>query len=148
VVEEEHLGGSEHRYTRKSMARGAVENVITVLKTRLGMKINDYDIHINFPGGTPVDGPSAGVSIATAVVSALTGRPVDNLLAMTGEISVQGRVKPVGGVISKVEAARRAGIKRVIIPADNWLQIFREFPDLEVIPVSEIEEVLEKALVD
>jgi len=148
VVEEEQMGAAEHRYTRKSMARGAVENVITVLKTRLGMKINDHDIHINFPGGTPVDGPSAGISIATAVVSALTGQAVDNLLAMTGEISVQGKVKPVGGVISKVEAARRAGIKRVIIPAENWLQIFMEFPDLEVIPVRDIEEVLEKALVD
>lgn len=148
VIEEEQMGAAEHRYTRKSMARGAVENVITVLKSNLGLKINDYDIHINFPGGTPVDGPSAGISIATAIVSALTEKPVDNLLAMTGEISVQGKVKPVGGVISKVEAARRAGIKRVIIPAENWLQIFKDFPDLEVIPVREINEVLEKALID
>lgn len=148
VVEEEHMGAAEHRYTRKSMARGAVENVLTVLKSSLGLNINDYDVHINFPGGTPVDGPSAGVSMATAVFSALTGRRVDNLLAMTGEISVHGKVKPVGGVISKVEAARRAGIKRVIIPAENWLQIFEDFPDLEIIPVKEINEVLEKALMD
>jgi len=148
VVDEEHMGTAEHRYTRKSMARGAVENVITVLKAHLGLKINDHDIHINFPGGTPVDGPSAGISIATAIVSALTDRAVDNLLAMTGEISVQGKVKPVGGVISKVEAARRAGIKRVIIPAENWLQIFKDFPDLEVIPVRDIDEVLEKALME
>lgn len=148
VIEEEHMGDAEHRYTRKSMARGAVENVLTVLKTHLGLKINNYDIHLNFPGGTPIDGPSAGISMATAIVSSLNRKPIDNLLAMTGEISVHGMVKPVGGVISKVEAARRAGIKRVIIPADNWLKIFEDFPDLEVIPVRRLEEVLERAFCD
>ena len=67
VVEEEQMGGADHRYTRKSMARGAVENVLTVLKSYCGLKISDHDIHINFPGGTPVDGPSAGICMATAV---------------------------------------------------------------------------------
>ena len=78
----------------------------------------------------------------------MTQRKVDNLLAMTGEISVHGRVKPVGGVMSKVEAARRAGIKRVIIPDENWLKIFEGFPDMEITPVRELGEVLERAFVE
>ncbi|MBC7075743.1 MAG: ATP-dependent protease LonB [Syntrophomonadaceae bacterium] len=147
VIEEEQMGGEGKKYTRKSMAKGAVENVLTVLRAKFGLNVGDYDIHLNFPGGIPVDGPSAGITMAAAIYSSITGKAVDNLLAMTGEISVHGRVKPVGGVISKVEAARRAGIKRVIIPAENWLNIFTNFSDIEVIPVSEIEEVLEKSFI-
>jgi Lon-like ATP-dependent protease len=84
--------------------------------------------------------------MATAIYSALQQVPVDNLLAMTGEVSVHGRIKPVGGVMSKVEAARNAGITRVLIPQDNMLDIFNDFPDLQVIPVSEIKEVFDQAL--
>ncbi|MEN6348589.1 MAG: ATP-dependent protease LonB [Syntrophomonas sp.] len=148
VVEEEELGGRDRKFTRKSMARGAVENVLTVLRCKYGLKISSYDIHLNFPGGIPVDGPSAGVSMATAIYSSLKQKKVDNLLAMTGEVSVHGQVKPVGGVISKIEAARRAGIEKVIIPADNWLAIFKSFPGIEIIPVREIDEVLQKSLLD
>lgn len=90
------------------MAMGAVENVLTVLKAKFGLNIHDFDIHINFPGGTPLDGPSAGVSIATAIFSALNNVQVNNLIAMTGELSVHGMVKPVGGVCSKVEGLRKA----------------------------------------
>ena len=107
--------------------------------------MENYDIHLNFPGGTPVDGPSAGVSIATAIYSAVTGKEVDNMLAMTGEVSIRGTIKPVGGVMSKVEAARKAGIKRVIIPAGNWLKIFATFPDIQVVPVKELSEVLDQS---
>ncbi len=148
VVEEEQIGGGERRFTRKSMAKGAVENVLTVLKAFHSIDITDFDIHLNFPGGIPVDGPSAGISIATSIFSAVNNRPVDNLLAMTGEISVHGVVKPVGGVINKVEAARRAGIKRVMIPRENWLSMFAAYPELEVIPVSHLQEVLDRAFVE
>jgi len=148
VVEEEQMGGGERRFTRKSMAKGAVENVLTVLKAFHSIDITDFDIHLNFPGGIPVDGPSAGISIATSIISAVKGWPVDNLLAMTGEISVHGAVKPVGGVINKVEAARRAGIKRVIIPQENWLSIFAAFSEMEVITVSSLKEVLDQAFVN
>lgn len=146
VVEEEQVQNGGRKIKRKSMAKGAVESVLTVLKSEYGLNVKDYDIHINFPGGIPVDGPSAGVSIATAVYSSISKIAVDNLVAMTGEVSVHGRVKPVGGVISKIEAARRAGIKRVLIPADNWLSIFGDFPEIEVIPVKRLEEVFETAL--
>ena len=141
VVDEEQLGGQERQFRRKSMARGAVENVLTVLRSIYGLEIGDYNIHLNFPGGIPVDGPSAGISMATAIYSSITGKIVDNLLAMTGEISVYGKVKPVGGVIAKIEAARRAGVQKVIIPAENWLNIFDDFPDLKVIPVRDLDEV-------
>lgn len=147
VIDQEELGGEGRKLTRKSMARGAVENVITVLRSEYGIPIHDYDLHLNFPGGTPVDGPSAGVSVATAIYSAITKQAVYNLLAMTGEISVHGKVKAVGGVMSKVDAARKAGIKRVIIPSDNWLNIFENFSDIEVIPVSDLKEVFDRAFV-
>jgi len=148
VVEEEEIGGGERRFTRKSMAKGAVENVLTVLKAFHSIDITDFDIHLNFPGGIPVDGPSAGISIATSIFSAVNKRPVDNLLAMTGEISVHGVVKPVGGVINKVEAARRAGIQRVMIPRENWLSMFASYPEMEVIPVGHLQEVLDRAFVE
>jgi len=145
VVEEEQVGGNERRFTRKSMAKGSVENVLTVLRVFYNLNISDYDIHLNFPGGTPIDGPSAGVSMATAIYSSLTKKPVDNLLAMTGEISIQGRVKPVGGVISKIEAGRRAGLRKILIPADNWLSIFDNFSDIEIVPVRGLEQVFQHA---
>ncbi|HBK53722.1 ATP-dependent protease LonB [Syntrophomonas wolfei] len=148
VVDEEQVGGQERQFRRKSMARGAVENVLTVLRSIYDLEIGDYNIHLNFPGGIPVDGPSAGISMATAIYSSITGKVVDNLLAMTGEISVYGKVKPVGGVIAKIEAARRAGVQKVIIPAENWLNIFDDFPDLKVIPVRDLDEVFTWAFLE
>jgi Lon-like ATP-dependent protease len=147
VVDEEEVAGGQKTFRRKSMARGAVENVLTVLRAELNVNIRDFDIHINFPGGVPVDGPSAGVTMATAIYSATKKEPIDNKLAMTGEISVHGKIKPVGGVMSKIDAARKLGIKKIIIPADNWLNIFDSFPDVKIIPVKDIREVLEIAIV-
>lgn len=146
VVDEEEMGGLGHVRRRKSMARGAVENVVTVLRQQLDQDPRDYLIHVNFPGGLPVDGPSAGVAVAAAVCSAVLGVPVDNKLAMTGEVSIRGAVKPVGGVVPKIEAARQAGAERVLIPRENWQEIFREYRDIEVIPVDTLAEVLERAL--
>ncbi|WP_156430865.1 ATP-dependent protease LonB [Paenibacillus sp. FJAT-26967] len=145
VVDEEEMGGGARTIRRKSMARGSVENVLTVLK-RLGLKTTDYDLHINFPGGTPIDGPSAGIAMATAIASAIHGIPVDNKLAMTGEMSIHGKVKPVGGVVPKVEAAFQAGATRVLVPKENWQEMFADLPELEVIAVESIEEVMSIAL--
>ncbi len=147
VVEQEEMGGPDRKYSRKSMARGAVENVLTVLQARYGLKLRNFNIHLNFPGGVPVDGPSAGVSIATAIYSAYKGLPVDHLLAMTGEVSVHGKIKPVGGVMSKIEAARKAGIKRAIIPHENWLNIFTSFTDMEIIAVNDLQQVFDNAFI-
>jgi Lon-like ATP-dependent protease len=145
VVDEEEMGGGSKTLRRKSMARGSIENVLTVLR-RLGMSPYDYDLHINFPGGIPIDGPSAGVSMATAIASAIRQIPVDNTVAMTGEVSIHGKVKPVGGVVAKVEAAFQAGATKVIIPKENWQEIFGGLNGLQVIPVETVEEVLHHAL--
>ncbi|GAA4704892.1 ATP-dependent protease LonB [Brevibacillus fulvus] len=147
MVEEEELGTQSRTIRRKSMAKGSIENVLTVLQ-RLGVKPYDYDLHINFPGGVPVDGPSAGVAIAIAIYSAIKGKPVDNLLAVTGEVSIHGKVKPIGGVVAKVEAARQAGAKRVLIPKENWQSIFAEMSDIEVIPLSTVQEALDLAFIE
>ena len=125
IVEEEELGGGTHTMRRKSTAHASAENVITLLR-RLGYADERTDLHINFPGGAPVDGPSAGVAMAVAAVSALTGQPVDGSAAVTGEIGVQGNVLPVGGVPAKVEAARLAGLSKVYIPRDNAMERFRD----------------------
>ena len=140
IVEEEELGEFGHKIRRKSMARGSAENVVTLLR-RMGYDVDGHDIHINFPGGTPVDGPSAGVAMAVAACSALTGRPVDGATALTGEVSVRGEVRSVGGVPSKVEAARRAGLRRVLVPRDNYMQRFVG-DDVEVVPIDTLEEAL------
>ena len=109
------------------------------------------DIHIHFPeGATPKDGPSAGVTIVTALVSALTGIPVRREVAMTGEISLRGKVMPIGGLKEKSMAAYRAGIKTVIIPKENQPDL-SEFDKavleaLNFVPVERIEEVLKAAL--
>lgn len=145
MAEEEEVGSRSRTIRRKSMAKGSIENVLTVLK-RMGICVNDFDLHINFPGGVPVDGPSAGIAIATAIVSAIMDRPVDNLLAMTGEVSIHGKVKPVGGVVAKVEAARLAGAKRVLIPEENWQTIFSEMKGIEIIPVSAVTQVIDLSL--
>lgn len=144
VVEEEEMASRERTLRRKSMARGSVENVITVLR-KMGLQPDNYHLHINFPGGVPIDGPSAGITMATAICSAIKGIPVDHRLAMTGELSIHGNVKPVGGIIAKVEAAKQAGAKRVLIPKENMQSMFTQMEGIEVIPVERIETVFDQA---
>jgi ATP-dependent Lon protease len=111
------------------------------------------DIHIHVPeGATPKDGPSAGVGMATSIVSVLTQNPVRKDLAMTGEITLRGRVLPIGGLKEKLLAAHRGGIKTVLIPNENEKDL-EDIPDnvkrgLEIIPVSTVDEVLDKALIN
>lgn len=144
IVEEEEMGSDSRRIRRKSTAKSSLENVMTLLSS-MGYPTEKYDLHINFPGGTPVDGPSAGVAMAVVAASALTGRPVDGSVAVTGEVSVLGLVKPVGGVPGKVEAAERAGLTTVLIPADNQLERF-EHTTIEVRPIRTLKEALERML--
>jgi Lon-like ATP-dependent protease len=123
LVEEEETQMDSRRYRRKSTAKSSVENVLTALKKNFGINPASYDIHVNLPGGAPVDGPSAGLAIAISILSAITGRAVKPGIAMTGEVTVSGRVRAVGGIKPKVEAARRAGASLVIIPADNLAEV-------------------------
>ncbi|MEQ1617509.1 MAG: endopeptidase La [Terricaulis sp.] len=109
------------------------------------------DIHVHVPeGATPKDGPSAGVAMATAIVSVLTGIPIRREVAMTGEVTLRGRVLPIGGLKEKLLAALRGGVKTVLIPSDNEKDL-AEIPEnvkqgLEIVPVSNVDEVLAKAL--
>ena len=109
------------------------------------------DIHVHIPeGATPKDGPSAGVAMCTSIVSVLTGIPVHASVAMTGEITLRGRVLPIGGLKEKLLAALRGGIKTVLIPKENEKDL-AEIPDnvkrgLEIIPVATVDEVLGRAL--
>ena len=110
------------------------------------------DIHVHVPeGATPKDGPSAGVAMATAIVSILTGIPIRRDIAMTGEITLRGRVLPIGGLKEKLLAAMRGGLKKVLIPEENAKDL-AEIPNsvknaLEIVPVSRMDEVLTHALV-
>ncbi|UOE93346.1 ATP-dependent protease LonB [Alkalihalobacillus sp. LMS39] len=147
IAEEESTGNQSRSIRRKSMAKGSVENVVTVLRN-LGLPTGNFDIHINFPGGTPVDGPSAGIAIATGIYSALKNVRVDNKVAMTGELSIHGMVKPIGGVVAKIEAARDAGATKVIIPKENEQAILQEMKGIEIIAVETLEEVFDLTFVD
>ncbi|MFZ5591810.1 MAG: ATP-dependent protease LonB [Bacillota bacterium] len=142
VVEEEELAGRGRRARRKSSARSAVENVLTVLDSLTSLRPYDYHLHVNFPGGIPVDGPSAGIAVAAAVYSAIKRVPVDNLVAMTGELSIKGNVLPVGGVVAKVAAARQAGVKKVLIPSLNYQEQFQKWTDIQVVCVYTWQDVL------
>ena len=110
------------------------------------------DIHVHVPeGATPKDGPSAGVAMVTAIVSVMTGIPVRKDVAMTGEITLRGRVLPIGGLKEKLLAALRGGIKTVLIPEDNAKDL-ADIPEnvksgLEIMPVARMDEVLKQALV-
>ena len=144
IVDEEEIDNRGHKLKRASSARASVENVLTVLKRFLDVDVREYDIHMNFPGGIPIDGPSAGIAIAVAVYSAIMNLPVSSNIAMTGELSIRGKVKPVGGVAAKVEAAKLAGISKVLVPVENWQETFTEM-GIEVIAVDDIVQVLELA---
>ncbi|GGH83412.1 Lon-like ATP-dependent protease [Pullulanibacillus pueri] len=145
IVEEETMGSQTKSIRRKSLVKSSIENVITVLN-KMGVRAHQYHIHVNFPGGAPVDGPSAGIAIATAIYSAIKNIPIDPFIAMTGELSIHGAVKPIGGAMAKIEAARDAGAKRVIIPQENYQSLFKEIKDIEIITVGRLTEVLSQAL--
>lgn len=145
IVEEESIGGSGKSIRRKSMARSSIENVVTVLRS-MGVPADSYDIHVNFPGGVPIDGPSAGIAMATGIYSAIYKIPIHNTVAMTGEISIHGGVKPIGGIYPKVKAAQQSGVKTVIIPRENMQSMLKEFTNVKIVPVTHFSEVLQYAL--
>ena len=132
----------------------AAESYVKSRAARYGIKPNVFerrDIHVHVPeGATPKDGPSAGVAMITAIVSVLTGIPIHKDVAMTGEITLRGRVLPIGGLKEKLLAALRGGLKKVLIPTENEKDL-AEIPDnvkkgLEIVPVASVDEVLKAAL--
>ncbi|MDB1955674.1 ATP-dependent protease LonB [Clostridium tertium] len=146
IVEEEEISSNNRKIKRKSTAYSSIQNVLTVLNNIFNLECENYDIHINIPGGMPVDGPSAGITIATAIYSAINKVRVSNKVAMTGEISLLGEVKPIGGVNAKINAAQKAGATKVIIPIENWKDSFKDIAGIKVIAVKSLNEVIEEAI--
>ena len=146
IVEEEEITNNNKKIKMKSTAYSSVQNVLTVLDNLFELCTDKYDIHINIPGGMPVDGPSAGISIATAIYSAITKQKVNRFVAMTGEISILGAVKAIGGAKAKISAAFKGGAKKVIIPYENYDIALNEICEIEVIPVTNFKEVIKIAI--
>ena len=126
--------------TAGSMAKDSVFNAASVMRQLTGRDIHDYDIHVNVIGGGNIDGPSAGTAILAAIVSAVTGAAIRQDVAVTGEISLQGEIKPVGGVFEKAYGARQAGISTLIIPWENKKDIPEEHLGLEIHRLKKAEE--------
>lgn len=129
--------------TAGSMAKDSVFNAASVVRKLTGQDIHDYDLHINVIGGGNIDGPSAGTAILTAIISAITDKAIRQDTAITGEISLQGKVRPVGGVFEKAYGARQAGISRLIIPQENAKDIPAHHLGLKIYPVDTAQEALE-----
>lgn len=127
--------------TAGSMAQDSVFNAAVVRKLT-NEDIHDYDIHINIIGGGNIDGPSAGTAILITLISAITQKPIRQDIAITGEISIQGLVRPVGGVFEKAYGASQAGIKTLIIPEENAKDIPPDLHGLKVHPVKTAQEAL------
>lgn len=128
--------------TAGSMAKDSVFNAASVIRKLTGEDISNYDIHVNIIGGGRIDGPSAGTAILTAIISALQNRPFRQDVALTGEISIQGKVKAVGGVFEKIYGAKQAGMKAVVVPKENEQDVPVDLKGIEVKLASTIEEVL------
>ena len=132
------------------LAKESVTNVSAVIKKLTGKDVSDYDIHIQFVNTHGVDGDSASITIATAVISALENIPIRQDLAMTGSLSVRGEVLPIGGVTAKIEAAARCGIKTVVIPRANMQDVLLDDKYekmIDIIAVDTLDEVMQHALV-
>lgn len=129
--------------TAGSMARDAVFNATAVLRLLTGEDIRDYDVHVNVIGGGKIDGPSAGLATTLALYSALKSKPIRQNVAVTGEISIQGKVRPVGGIAEKLFGAKQAGVKTVLIPKDNWVDVPLGIQGIEVRTVETIQEAIE-----
>lgn len=139
-AETEGKGTIRFNDTAGSMTRDSVFNAASVLRQATGKKLKDYDLHINVVGGGKVDGPSAGVAIYLAIMSVIEQKPIYQDVAVTGELSIRGQVKAVGGLSEKLHGAKQAGIHKVLIPADNLGDVPLQMDGLEIIPIKNVQE--------
>jgi len=128
--------------TAGSMAKDSVFNAASVIRKITDKDMSDYDIHVNVIGGGRIDGPSAGAAITVCIISALLQKPIRQDVAVTGEISLRGKIKPVGGIFEKAYGARRKGIKTMLLPVENLKEVPSDIKDIEVKAVSNIEELM------
>lgn len=125
-----------------SMAKDSVFNAASVFRALTGQDLNNYDVHVNVVGGGNIDGPSAGVAILAAIISAVRDLPIPQDIAVTGEISIRGKVKSVGGLHPKIYGAKQAGVKTVFIPEDNWDGISQLVDEVNLVPIKHVTEFL------
>ncbi|MBU3144552.1 Lon family ATP-dependent protease [Clostridium sp. CF012] len=144
VFEAKEKGKGQVRFndTAGSMAKDSVFNAASVIRKTTNKDIKDYDIHVNIVGGGKIDGPSAGAAITVCIISSLLDKPLRQDIAVTGEISLRGIIKPVGGIFEKIYGARRKGIKMVMIPKDNEKEVPIDLVDIETKAISTIEELM------
>ncbi len=128
--------------TAGSMAKDSLFNAAAVVRGVTGKDLHDFDVHVNVVGGGRIDGPSAGLAILLSMISAITEQPLRQDVAVTGEISIRGTVKPVGGVYEKINGARQAGMTKILIPHDNARELPPGIQSIEVVPVATLEEAL------
>ena len=149
VFEAKEKGTGQVRFndTAGSMAKDSVFNAASVIRKITNKDIKDYDIHVNIVGGGKIDGPSAGAAITVCIISSLLDKPLRQDIAVTGEISLRGIIKPVGGIFEKVYGARRKGIKLVIVPKDNEKEVPIDLADIETKAISNIEELMKLVFV-
>lgn len=139
---EAHKGKVRFNDTAGSMAKDSVFNAASVFRLLGEEDFNEYDLHINVVGGGNIDGPSAGCAIFTALYSAMKNRPVPQTIAMTGELSVRGKVRPVGGIAEKIYGAKEAGMKKIILPAENEGDIPKGLKGIEIITIKDVHDLL------
>ena len=128
--------------TAGSMARDSVFNAASVVRALAGVDPADFDLHVNVIGGGAVDGPSAGLAVFAALYSALRREPIPQDVALTGEVGIQGRVRPVGGIPEKIFAARMAGVRRVIVPKENVKDVPSGLSGLDIVAAGDVFEAL------
>lgn len=134
-------GSIRFNETAGSMAKDSVATAASVVRKAIGKDLSDYDLHVNVIGGGNIDGPSAGCAITSAILSAVEGLPLRQDVALTGEISLAGEVKPVGGVAEKAFGARQAGMKKLLIPEKNKDDLGPDYLGMKVVPVKTIEDI-------
>ncbi|MEW6662965.1 MAG: Lon family ATP-dependent protease [Bacillota bacterium] len=135
-------GSLRFNETAGTMARDSVFNAASVFRKLTGDELDNYDIHVNVVGGGHIDGPSAGAAIMLAIMSAVQNKGLRQDVAVTGELSIQGRIKPVGGITEKIYGAKQAGVKTVLIPKDNQPDVPANLKGIKAVPVATIEEAL------
>lgn len=128
--------------TAGSMAKDSVFNAASVLRAHSGIDVADFDLHINIVGGGNIDGPSAGLAIFLALHSAITKTPLRQDVAVTGELSIQGKIRAVGGVVEKLYAARQSGMRAMILPKENAREVDATLAGLKLHPVTNVDQAL------
>jgi ATP-dependent Lon protease len=128
--------------TAGSMAKDSVFNATSVLRAQTGIDVSDFDLHINIVGGGNIDGPSAGLAIFLALYSATTKTPLPQDVAITGELSIQGKIRAVGGVVEKLYAARQAGMRAMLLPKENAREVDVALSGVQIEPVATVDQAL------